>query len=203
MRSTPSLLWKPIHWDVSKSLETKELKEIKPDSVLVERAVDGDGDSFTELCRRYYGAMVAIGHSILGDRHLAEDAAQEAFARAAVKLPTLRQADQFGRWIAAICRNKARDLARARQRVRTDGELAAVHADPGRHEPTEAVRQALKRLSPRAREVIFLRFYDGLSYEQISGVLGISEQGINGRLRRAKKKLAAHLRREGFGEVQI
>ena len=45
----------------------------EPDSALVEAAAKGDGDSFTELCRRYYPAMVAIAHSMLGDRHLAED----------------------------------------------------------------------------------------------------------------------------------
>ena len=90
--------------------------ENRPDNILVEQAVRGDGESFTELCRRYYGPLVAIGHAILGDRHLAEDAAQEAFAKAAVHLPKLRQTDQFGRWVAAICRNEARDLARARRR---------------------------------------------------------------------------------------
>jgi len=51
--------------------------------------------------------------------------------------------------------------------------------------------------------VVFLRFYDGLSYDQISAVLGISEQAIDGRLRRAKKKLVEHLRREGFDEVHL
>ncbi|GAH78369.1 unnamed protein product, partial [marine sediment metagenome] len=61
----------------------------KPDLTLVEAAMDGDADSFTELCRRHYPAMVAIAHSVLGDRHLAEDAAQQAFARAARRLPQL------------------------------------------------------------------------------------------------------------------
>jgi len=59
------------------------------DSTLVQAAAGGDGDSFTELCSRYYPAMVAIAHSILGDRHLAEDSAQQAFAKAAVKLHQL------------------------------------------------------------------------------------------------------------------
>ena len=67
----------------------------------------------------------------------------------------------------------------------------------------EAVRVALNRLSSDAREVVFLRFYDGLSYDQMSAVLGLSEQAINGRLRRAKKKLAEHLRRQGFDEVDL
>jgi RNA polymerase sigma-70 factor (ECF subfamily) len=177
--------------------------EDQSDRKLVEQAVGGDGDSFTELCGRYYGALVAIGHSILGDRHLAEDAAQQAFAKAAVNLPKLRQADQFGRWVAAICRNEARDLARARPVVRMDAEMPAAERESDRLAVAEVVKKALGRLSSEAREVVFLRFYDGLSYDQISEVLGISEQAINGRLRRAKRKLAEYLRRDGFGEVNL
>src|SRR5512142_1827099 len=101
------------------------MPEDKPDSLLVERAACGDGESFTELCRRYYGAMVAIGHAIIRDRHLAEDAAQQAFAKAAVSLPKLRQADQFGPWLATICRNEARDLARARREPPVSDEPVA------------------------------------------------------------------------------
>jgi RNA polymerase sigma-70 factor (ECF subfamily) len=191
------------------------------DSVLVERAARGDGDSFTELCRRYYGPMVAIGHAILGDRHLAEDAAQQAFAKAAMNLPRLRRPGQFGSWLAAICRNEARDLARARRVEQTRGEgilpLSSLHRQEAgqtqgrdalatgdaRDTDCEAVKKALGRLPDEAREVIFLRFYDGLSYEQISAVLSISEQAINGRLRRAKRKLAQHLRQDGFDEVYL
>jgi len=177
--------------------------ENEPDSVLVERAVRGDGESFTELCRRYYGAMVAIGHSIIRDRHLAEDAAQQTFAKAAVSLPKLRQADQFGRWVAAICRNEARDLARAHHAFQIQVEPPTEPAESDPADCGEAVKKALGQLPSEAREVIFLRFYDGLSYDQISAVLGISEQAINGRLRRAKKKLAQCLRRSGFDEVDL
>ena len=72
--------------------ETSEKEKLivqESDTTLVEAAIYGDAESFTELCRRYYPAMVAIAHSILGDGHLAEDATQEAFAKAAVKLPQL------------------------------------------------------------------------------------------------------------------
>ena len=155
------------------------------DKVLVELAARGDGDSFTELCRRYYGAMVAIGHAIIGDRHLAEDAAQQAFAKAAVNLPRLRKPEQFGRWVAAICRNEARDLARVRRGLLTVGEPLVEQAVRVEGVPPsdrgleacdtagEAVKKALGRLPVEAKEVVYLRFYDGLSYEQISAVLGI------------------------------
>jgi RNA polymerase sigma-70 factor (ECF subfamily) len=173
------------------------------DKTLVEQAAKGDGESFTELCRRYYGAMVAIGHAILRDRHLAEDAAQQAFAKAAVNLPKLRKADQFGPWLAAICRNEARDLARARREPQMECETPVVEHQPGSNESYKIVREALDRLEAEAKEVIYLRFYDGLSYDRISAVLGISEQAINGRLRRAKKRLAQYLRRSGLGEVDL
>ncbi len=191
---------------MSGALEKEKSVAQKPDTVLVKAAIKGDADSFTELCRRYYPAMVAIAHSILGDRHLAEDAAQQAFAKAALKLPQLKKESRFAGWLAVICRNIAKDMARnvgAGLRVCPTDDLSTIAAESRDDDTTEAVREAISKLSASAREVIFLRYYDGMSYEQISAVLGISEQAINGRLRRAKKKMADYLRRNGFGEVRL
>jgi len=173
----------------------------KPDTTLVRSAINGDAEGFTELCHRYYPAMVAIAHSVLGDRHLAEDAAQQAFAQAAVKLPQLKKENRFAGWLAVICRNIAKDMARRTEKLQSTDDLSIAATEPSDDETIEAVRQAIRKLSPSARELVFLRFYDGMSYEQISAVLGISEQAINGRLRRAMKKMAGYLGRNGFGEV--
>ncbi|HIJ53519.1 MAG TPA: sigma-70 family RNA polymerase sigma factor [Planctomycetes bacterium] len=186
--------------DVQK-LEKEEPVLQKPDLTLVERACNGDADSFTELCRRYYPAMVAIAHSVIGDRHLAEDAAQQTFAKAVRKLPQLKNKDKFAAWLAAICRNVALDLARSRGMHQTADDLSMIAAKTHKSDITDIVKEAINELSAPAREVIFLRYYDGMTYEQISAVLGISEQAINGRLRRAKKKMANYLRHSGFGEV--
>jgi RNA polymerase sigma-70 factor (ECF subfamily) len=187
---------------MSRALEKAKSVGQKADAKLVEAAIDGDADSFAELCRCYYPAMVAIAHSILGDRHSAEDAAQQAFAKAAVKLPQLRNSSQFASWLAAICRNAARDMGRSTEKVHTGQDLSMIAAETHENGMTDAVRQALDKLSASAREVIYLRYYDGMSYEQMSAVLGISEQAINGRLRRAKSKIAEYLRRDGFAEVR-
>lgn len=173
----------------------------EPDTKLIEAAIKGDPDSFTELCRRYYPAMVAIADSLLGDRHLAEDAAQETFAKAAVKLPQLRQANKFAGWLAAICRNEAKDMARRENGLKTSDEFSKTATKSEKDDSRDVVRQALNKLTAPAKELVYLRYYDGLSYEQISAVLGISEQAINGRLRRAKRKMADYLRRNGFDEV--
>jgi RNA polymerase sigma-70 factor (ECF subfamily) len=175
----------------------------KPDSALVQAAINGDADSFTELCRRYYPAMVAIGHAILADRHLAEDAAQQAFANAVRKLPQLKNRNRFAKWLAAICRNAALDLVRDSDTFGATDDFSTVAAESQQNDAAEAVREAIGRLPASDREVIFLRFYDGMTYERISAVLGLSKQAINGRLRRAKKKIADRLRRTGFAEVQL
>ena len=174
-----------------------------PDTALVKAAINGDAEGFTELCRRYYPAMVAIAHSILGDRHLAEDVAQQAFAKAAVKLPQLKKESRFAGWLAVICRNVAKDMARREENLCTTDDLSTIAAKPRDDDTAETVREAISKLSTSARELIFLRYYDGMSYEQISAVLSISEQAINGRLRRAKRKMADYLRRNGFGEVRL
>ena len=67
----------------------------------------------------------------------------------------------------------------------------------------EAVRRAIEKLGSSAREVIVLRYYNGLSYEEISSVLGISKPTINGRLTRAKQKIARYLKRSGFLENRL
>jgi len=175
----------------------------KPDTVLVEAAINGDADSFTELCRRYYPAMVAIAHSVLGDRHLAEDAAQQVFAKAARKLGQLKRKDKFAGWLAVICRNVAKDIARDSPKLRTTEDLSAIAAESHQDDVTAVVRAAIAELPAAQKEVVFLRFYDGMTYERISAVLGISEQAINGRLKRAKKKIADYLRRNGFAKVRL
>jgi RNA polymerase sigma-70 factor (ECF subfamily) len=120
-----------------------------------------------------------------------------------MKLPELRHAEKFAGWLAVICRNSANDIGR-KQRVLYDADkLSKLPAEQDNLPDTEAVREAVAGLAPEAREVIYLRYYDGLPYERISKALGISEQAINGRLRRAKEKIAEYLKQNGFGEDQL
>ena len=174
---------------------------LTPDIELVEAAQAGDLECFTELCKRYYPPLVAIAQAILKDRHLAEDAAQETFAKAARHLDRLKDKRKFAAWLAAICRNIAKDLARTEKTFSASDDFDQVIENPGQDEMTAAVRESLNELSDPAKELVVLRYYDGMTYQQMSAVLGLSEQAINGRLRRAKKKIAAYLEKNGFGKV--
>ncbi len=174
----------------------------KTETKLVEAAFDGDIESFGKLCQRYYGPMVAIAYSVVSDHQLAEDAAQESFARALVSLRKLKKQTRFAPWLAAICRNVAKDMVATKVRqISTKGFSQAARNNTDENAPV--IRRAIEQLPVSAKELIVLRYYNGLSYEQIGSVLGISQAAINGRLTRAKRKMADYLKRNGFPENQL
>ena len=170
---------------------------------LIEAVIAGDVDSFGRLCQRYYSAMVAIGYSVLGDHQLAEDAAQEGFARALVNLKSLKSKARFAQWLAAICRNVAKDIVAAKARQVTTEDFSQAAQDSNPNENILIIRRAIEQLPASAKELIVLRYYNNLSYEEISSILGISKATINGRLTRAKRKMAKYLKRTGFPENQL
>lgn len=173
----------------------------KTETKLVEAAFNGDIDSFGKLCRRYYGPMVAIAYSVVSDHQLAEDAAQESFARALVSLRKLKNQTRFAPWLAAICRNVAKDMVATKVRQISTKDFSQAARNNNENAPV--IRRAIEQLPVSAKELVVLRYYNGLSYEQIGSVLGISQAAINGRLSRAKRKMANYLKRNGFPENQL
>lgn len=165
----------------------------RPDEELVKAALCGDVGCFMQLCHRYYPAALAIARAILHDRHLAEDAAQEALARACQNLKTLDHPSRFGAWLAAICRNQARDMLR---RIPTtealgDRDVQAATAEPDQE--LDLVREAIAQLPDESRELLYLKYDNDLSYREIADVLGISPEAVDGRLRRAKEAVRQYL----------
>ncbi|MHC4628317.1 MAG: RNA polymerase sigma factor [Planctomycetota bacterium] len=174
-----------------------------PERQLVDAAAAGDIECFGELCRRYYRPMVAIAYAVLSDHQLAEDAAQESFARALVNVRKLKNRARFGPWLAAICRNVAKDMVAVRARRINPGDLSQAAPRSGRDENGMLIRRAIERLPAAARELIVMRYYSNMSYDEIASVSGISRAAVNGRLARAKRKMARYLRRSGFPESRL
>jgi RNA polymerase sigma-70 factor (ECF subfamily) len=173
---------------------------------LVRAALKGDADSFGRLCERYYSAMVAIAYSRLSDRDMAEDAAQEAFFVAFRNISKLKNEEHFSRWVAGICRNIASDMAKARTRdkVLSIQDCESLSNNVSKEcDNVEIVRSIIAELPVEMKEVILLRYYNQMSYRQITDVLGISQEAVNGRLRRAKKIVASQLRRRASVEVEL
>jgi RNA polymerase sigma factor (sigma-70 family) len=167
---------------------------------VVEAACKGDSEALAGLYERYYATMVWVAYSVLLDRSLAEDAAQQAFAKAYVKMRGLKHVDRFGPWLTTICRNAAQDIARARRRETALQKTAVTEefAESGSDGFDKAVKDAVDALPPMYREIVVLHYYSDMSYRQIESVLGISGDKVKGRLARARKYIQDHLEEEGF-----
>ena len=165
---------------------------------IIEAAQSGHLESFGILYKRYYSAMVVLAYALLGDKHLAEDTAQETFARACEQLTSLRHKDKFAAWLACICRNVAMQTLRSNYKPLPADTEGQTKDENDKEQLNDAVRHAVWKLRASDRELVVLRFYNGLSYEQISEILGISLHAVNGRLFRAKQKVAKHLKHNGF-----
>jgi RNA polymerase sigma-70 factor (ECF subfamily) len=173
--------------------------DLNSDTRLVEAAQSGHLDSFGALYRRYHSPMVALAYSMLADRDLAEDAAQEVFVVACRDIGNLKSKERFAAWLAGICRNISRQILRARKirpaALRDDHAAKSVENTQDRR---AVIRQAVWSLRAAERELIVLRYFDGFSQAHISEVLNLSPQAVNGRLVRAKRKIAKYLKRNGF-----
>lgn len=146
--------------------------------------------------------MVWVAYSILLDRELAEDAAQQAFVRACEKLASLKRSDRFGAWLAQICRNEAYQLVRSRQRPvpQRSGETTYVDASGTDGPDLGMVRAAVDQLAPMYREIVVLHYYNRMGYRQIAATLGVAGHTVRGRLFRARKQIERILRKNGYPE---
>jgi RNA polymerase sigma-70 factor, ECF subfamily len=172
------------------------------DAALVEAAQRGRLDGFGVLYQRYHNPIVALAYAQLGDRHSAQDAAQEVFAVACRDLRSLRNRDKFGPWLGGICRNVCRQMLRIKTRTAPLSEEPVADSADGRsdqREQSDAVRRAVWNLPDGERELIVMRYFNGFSQAKISQVLDLTPAAVNGRLTRAKRRIAESLKQDGFG----
>jgi RNA polymerase sigma-70 factor (ECF subfamily) len=176
--------------------------DLQRDRALVERCQAGDSAAFGTLYARYYQRLLRFCLRRLNDRHEAEDAAQEAFARAWKALPRLGGERRFYPWLTVIAGNICTDMLRRRARSSPtdDLELTALHpvgvVDQDTSEEVvlaaaegELVHRALGRLSERHRHVLAMREGSGWTYQQIADHEGVKIGTIETLLWRARQAL--------------
>src|SRR5919198_1060381 len=182
------------------------------DAALVRRSLRGDGDAFAALFDRPAPRVYALAYQLLGDRAEAEDITQEAFLQALSALPTLRQPDTFGRWVARIATNAGLSALRRRGRLpqaELSEAVAATYPDPARWSSPEAmglaaeerhsVHVTLKRLAPSHRAALAMREIGGLSYADIARALGTTAGGVEALLFRARARFRDEYHKVALG----
>ena len=154
------------------------------DEKLVEIALDGDEDAYGILVRRYQRRLTAFLGQLVGDIELARELSQEAFIRAWSALERFDPRYRFSTWLFRIAHNLGIDQLRRRRLstvslYRTDadgGEVEVVvpahDKDPLGHLENRALAEELHEiidgLRPEYRELILLRHFGGLSYQEIA-----------------------------------
>jgi RNA polymerase sigma-70 factor (ECF subfamily) len=180
------------------------------DEELVERAVGSDPEAFGEIVRRWERKIFALCFGMLGREDEARDACQEAFIAAYRNLGRFRGEAKVSSWLHRIAVNQCLTTKR-RQKTRAedffdteDGSeerafVAAPHHSPGKiaekGERTAVVRQAVKALPAELREVIVMKEFEEMTFQEISDTLEIPLSTVKSRLYTALKQLRMKLER--------
>ncbi len=173
------------------------------DAALVERCLGGRKEAFGDLVRRHQGAVYHLALRWSRDPDDAEDLAQEAFVRAYRKLSTYKPGLSFRNWILSVCANLAKNRFRSEHR-RQRAQQAHVELYPREGSPPDPRREALERalrgLPESLRVPLALKHVEGLSYEEISRVLGIGVSAAKMRVKRGRDDLVWRLGEAEGGE---
>ena len=175
------------------------------DERLVELSLDGDEDAFGVLVRRYQRRLTAFLSQLVGDIELARELSQEAFVRAWSALERFNPKYRFSTWLFRIAHNLGIDQLRRRRLkttplYRTDLEGDEVEVivpdldkDPLGHLENRALaselREVIEGLRPEYRELILLRHFAGLSYQEIADFTEMPLGTVKNKLFRAHSVL--------------
>ena len=164
-----------------------------------------DEAAIRDFLANEYPAVVGALSLVCGDRAMAEDAVQEALARAWERSERGDRIESLRAWVTKVALNVVRSGFRrlgAERRARARLESVAEPPLPDTHSAAIDVRRALAALPRRQREATVLRYYLDMGLGEISSVLGVSEGAIKTTLFRARRALAVALHDSDTAEAE-
>lgn len=188
------------------------------DEQVVERALGGDGDAFGEIVRRWERKIYALTFGMLGSAEDARDATQETFISAYRNLGGFRGEAKVSSWLHRIAVNHCISRQRrayARVETRLDDEVESAGesflATPAQASPaasaegrerTAAIRRAVASLPPELREVVLMKEFEELTFQEIADALGVPLSTVKSRLYTALRQLRMRLEKYGLEVAQ-
>ena len=185
---------------------------VTSDEQIVERALSGDAEAFGEIVHRWERRIFALAYGILGREEEARDATQETFIAAFRNLRGFRGEAKVSSWLHRIAVNQCitrqrRARTRAERSLEAETEAggekfaAPTHFSPARQaegrERTAAVRRAVTALPPELREVIVMKEFEELTFQEIADTLDVPLSTVKSRLYTALKQLRLRLEKHG------
>jgi RNA polymerase sigma-70 factor (ECF subfamily) len=172
------------------------------EKALIARAYAGSVAAFEELMKRYEHLVYRVCFSHTGNRDDALDVTQEVFVKVFEKIETFRGSGSFKGWLLRITHNESLNWIRSRTRHGEHMELTAANPQglEGRQETDlfqkerhNAIAGALLHLSPRQRTALTLRYFERMSINEISSLLGCTQGTTKNILFRSLRKLRDQL----------
>ncbi|HIZ94719.1 RNA polymerase sigma factor [Flavonifractor sp. An112] len=188
---------------------------MKAEWELVQRAKQGDEESFAALVEQNQGRIYNLALRMTGNPDDALELSQEAFLNAWKGLGKFQGDSSFATWLYRLTSNVCIDFLRREKRrnalsmtISLDDEEEArqaelpderfsPHVEAERRERQETLRAGLSTLSAEHRRVLILRELEGLSYGEIAQVLCLEEGTVKSRIARARLALRNYLKKQG------
>ena len=179
---------------------------LKRDPELLSLCIEKRSDeAFGVLCRRYSNLVYSTCLREIGNRALAEDAAQGVFLLLSQKTKSLTGYETLSGWLYTASRFVSRNLIRQERRRTMLEERAALEIAPEKDNGNPLWEQiephfheALNRLRPADREAVLLRFVQEQSFIEVGANLGLSENTARMRVNRAIEKIRSHFSKVGI-----
>lgn len=184
-------------------IETSISSPSSEEAQWVAKARQGDQAAFTKIVEAYQRPIFNLCYRMLGDAAEAEDAAQEAFIRAFMRIDSYDASRKFSSWLFSIASHYCIDKLRKRriQWISWD-DLPPWRWLPRDDKPqpeetmieveaTQEVRTLLNTLPPDYRAAVVLKYWHNMPYEEIAAALDTTVSAIKSRLFRARKMMAA------------
>jgi RNA polymerase sigma-70 factor (ECF subfamily) len=183
-----------------------DLEHLSDESLMV-RLQGGDRQAFSFLVRRHTDRFFACAYRIAGRTQEAEDIVQDAFVKLWQK-PNMWDSDKgvkFTTWFYRVVTNTALDHLRQRKGVKNVGDgldsLASEYASPEQElqqkQQQAHLELAIQALPERQKAALNLCFYEGLSNQEASEIMGVKPKALESLLMRAKEGVRNHLIRAG------
>lgn len=175
------------------------LQSAADDQILIQQFKEGNSNAFSELYQRHLSSVYRRVRFVIPEADV-EDVTQEVFLAALKSLRSFRGEAQFSTWLRTLTNNKVAEYYRKRNRKgeapqvpltealnRTEGQTAK------NLEEQIHLRKALREIPDQYREVILLRFAEGLQFKEIAELTGQNLEATKSLFRRAISALRTHL----------
>lgn len=169
------------------------------DELLIQQFKDGNSSAFNELYQRHITSVYKRVRFVIPEADV-QDVTQEIFIAAFKSLGSFRGEAQFGTWLRTLTNHKVAEYYRKRNRKGEAPQVplfdAIAHTEGNTSKIMEeriALRKALNQIPDQYREVILLRFAEGLQFNEIAEVTGQNLEAAKSLFRRAMSALRNHL----------